>query len=764
MRKYSGLSNQEVEERKRAGQVNRPVESPAKSDLEIIRDNTFTYFNLIFVVLAVILLMVGSPRDLTFLPVVIANTVIGIVQEIRSKRALEKLKVMSAPKAKVIREGRKETILVEEIVLGDIIRFKAGDQIPVDAKVIDGELSVNEALLTGEADEIMKREGAELMSGSFVVSGEGIAEATRVGAEAYVAQLTLQAKAMKGGEQSEILRSLNRIVTILGIIIVPVGIVMVSEQLLKGAGIQDSVRSMVAAVVGMIPEGLFLLASATLAISVVRLARKEVLVHEMRCIETLARVDVLCVDKTGTITEDKMEVVEVLENVEGGSAILGRFVGAQRADNATMKALKAYKYFDPQSPSSPGVASRLRNATQETGDQNAQSVSVLHSAKSLRVYGFSSKYKYSAVDFEEGAFVLGAPELILRGGFEQYRERVEKYSRKGYRVLVLGRYEGKLGEELTGAVEVVAMVVLKNRIRKTAAETFRYFAEQGVEVKVISGDSPLTVSEVAREAGILGAEKYVDLTGVSGKELVQAAKKYTVFGRVTPEQKRRLVKALQEAGHTVAMTGDGVNDVLALKDADCSVAMASGAQAATQVAQLVLLDSDFSRMPEVVREGRRVVNNLERSGSLFLVKNIFSLTMAVLAIILAVRYPLVPNQLTLVTMWTIGVPSFFLAQMPNHRLIKGKFIDNIMGRAFWGAMADVVVVGVIMIVGKWMGLSSLQVGTMCAMGMAAVGFVYMYIIARPMDFWKRVVVFGCLAGFGLSVILVPGLWNLVAWW
>lgn len=717
-----------------------------KSNWEIIKGNLFTYFNLVFLIITIILLSVGSYRDLTFLPVIIANTLTGIIQELRSKRTLEKLTILNAPRVKVFRDGKWQEVRTEEILVGEKIRLKAGDQIPADAKVMEGELMVNEALLTGETDEISKKEGDKLMSGSFVVSGEAEIKATKVGLESYAGKLTLKAKAIKTGEQSEILRSLNKIMTILGIVIVPLGVAMVSEQVfLKGEGLQESVRAMVAAILGMIPEGLFLLATATLAISVMRLAKQEVLVHEMKCIETLARVDVLCVDKTGTITEDKMEVEEVLENVEGGSTILSEFIKAQKADNATMKALKEWRR----------LGGNLRNAPRGVK---------YHEALVEKVYGFSSKYKYSAVDFGGEKYVLGAPELVLGKGFSKHQKQIEEYSKKGYRVLVLGRYEGVLGGELDGKVEMVALAILTNRVRSTAKDTFRYFVEQGVEVKVISGDNPVTVSEVAKKAGIVNADKYIDLTGVTGKKLVEAAQEYTVFGRVTPEQKRKLIKALQKAGHTVAMTGDGVNDVLALKDADCSVAMASGAQAAVQVAQLVLLDSDFARMPEVVKEGRRVVNNLERSGSLFLVKNIFSLTMAVLVIILTAKYPLVPNQLTLVTTWTIGIPSFLLAQMPNHRLIKGDFISNIMKRAFWGALADVMVVGVIALVGRGMGLEFLQVGTCCAIGMAIVGMIYLYIIAKPLDVWKRVVIVGCVAGLVASIIFMPNAWNLVVPW
>lgn len=719
---FAGLSAEDVKERKRAGQSNVAVSSPSKSTWEIIRDNVFTYFNLVFFVIAVILVLVGSYRDLTFLPVILANTLTGIIQELRAKRVLDKINLLNAPKARVVRDGKTREVLTEDLVLGDVIKLGAGDQIPADARVLDGEAMVNEALLTGEADEIKKVRGDELMSGSFLVSGECYAKLERVGVDSYASQLTLQAKAIKGGEQSEILRSLNKIVKVIGFIIIPIGLIMVAEQVFwKGAGIQEAVRAAVAAVIGMIPEGLFLLATATLTISTVRLATNKVLVHDMKCIETLARTDVLCVDKTGTITENQISMKEVVELEPGAKEILGRFVTAQHKDNITMEALK--KYFGK-----------------------------VKGAKAEQVVGFSSKYKYSAVVIGGQGYVLGAPEL----------GDVKGYGEGGDRVLMFGRYDGELGGELTGKVEPIAVVLLTNKIRETAPATFRYFAEQGVAIKVISGDNPETVSAIAQQAQILHADKYVDASTLKTKSEIEAAvRRYTVFGRVTPEQKRKFVRALQKAGHTVAMTGDGVNDVLALKDADCGVAMASGSEAAAQAAQLVLLDSDFARMPQVVREGRRVVNNLERSGSLFLVKNIFSLVTATLSILFAVRYPLTPNQISLVTMWTIGVPSFFLAQMPNERLIKGKFINNIVRPALVGGIMDVVLVLMVVVIGHAVGLEPAQLGTYCAMVMAAVGMVYLYVIAQPLDWRKKVVLGGCLVGFVLCVLLMPTLWGLV---
>ena len=586
--KIKGLTYEEVRERKRAGLVNEAVIAPSKSVKEIIISNTITYFNIVFLVIALLLIAVGSFRDLTFLPVVIANSLIGIFQELRAKAVLDKLTVLNAPRARVVRDRRNIVIPVEKLVLDDICIFKSGDQIPADAQVISGEVAVNESLLTGEADEIIKKEGDDLLSGSFIVYGECYAKLTKVGAESYAAQLTLKAKAIKTGEQSEIIRSLNAFVKIAGIAIVPIGIILFSQQyFFSDATAKAAVQSMVAAVIGMIPEGLFLLASVTLALSAMRLAQGKVLLHDMKSIETLARVDVLCVDKTGTITDDRMDVVDAIWLGEDDKmkellpSMLGEVVSNLAADNATMAALK--KTFK-----------RKRSFKQ---DEYEGLVGILP---------FSSKYKYSGVQYNKAAFVIGAPEFVMRDDYETVRKAVEKYTKKGYRVLVFGKYNSRLidgdssGEkELTAKVIPLGIVVLQNNIRETAAETFKYFAEQGVQVKVISGDDPETVSEVAKKAGIANAGKFINATKLgSGANFKKQVLENTIIGRVSPNQKRRIVKILQEAGKTVAMVGDGVNDVLALKDADCSIAMASGSDAAVQASQLVLLESDFSKMPE----------------------------------------------------------------------------------------------------------------------------------------------------------------------
>ncbi|MBQ8119974.1 MAG: cation-translocating P-type ATPase, partial [Ruminococcus sp.] len=682
-----GLTSEQVQQRIAAGMANTPVKPPSKSVGAIIASNVFTYFNFIFAAIAVILLINGCYKDLTFMPVIIFNTLIGIVQETRSKKLLDKMTMLNAPSTLVIRGGTEQRVKSDMLVTDDIVIFKAGDQIPADAVVVEGKVSVNEALLTGEADEIVKVNGSELMSGSFIVSGSCKARLTKVGAESYISQLTIQAKKVRTGEQSEMIRSLNKIVKIAGIIIIPMGALQFWHmRFVKDMGYVQSIRSTVASIIGMIPEGLFLLASVTLAISAMRLARHKVLVHNMKCIETLARTDVLCVDKTGTITENTMQVtgIEAVSYMSEDKlfTLLSDFAAQQSADNITMSALK--KHF-----------------TQPSG------------AKIVSHTDFSSEFKYSSVTFEKAAYVLGAPEWILKDKYETYREKIEFDSRKGYRVLAFAKYDGKPdGKALTADCEPLSLVLITNPVRETAPATFKFFADEGVEVKVISGDNPITVSEVAKQAGIQGAEKYVDASTLTTDDAIyDAMKSYTVFGRVTPDQKRKFVKALQSQEKVVAMTGDGVNDILALKDADCSVAMASGSEAAVQAAQLVLLDSDFAHMTEVVMEGRQVVNNLERSGSLFLVKNIFSLLLSIVTLVFGVVYPLTPPQITLISAFTIGIPAFLLSQVPDHFLIHGHFMKNVLLKALPGGITDVMVVVIAVIFGRIFEVSQGEIAT-----------------------------------------------------
>lgn len=736
-----GLTSQQVQEHRLHGWTNKAVEPPSKTTKEIVHENVFTYFNLIFVVLAVLLCLVGSFRDLTFLPVIIANTLIGIIQEIRAKQVLDKLTMLNAPRASVVRDGKRTVINAEDLVVDDIVFFKAGDQVCADAEVSAGEVQVNESLLTGEADEITKRKGDKLMSGSFIVSGQCHARLDKVGEDSYISKLTLQAKAMQSKEQSEMIRSLDKLVKCVGVAIIPIGIVLFSQAFfIQHDGFRESVTSMIAAVIGMIPEGLYLLASVALAVSSIRLAQKKVLLHDMKCIETLARVDVLCVDKTGTITENTMKVQKLIktdeydEKEKGGlSLLVGDFAAAMTNDNITMAALK--EYF-----------------TKASGK------------KVLSKTGFSSATKYSSVTFEDGAYVLGAPEFVLKEKYDDYAEEITEYASTGSRVLAFGIYDGEVdGKPLTHGILPFGFVLLANPIREAAKETFEYFAEQGVEVKVISGDNPVTVSNVAKQAGIKNADRYVDASEFEDEQSMRKALlNNTVFGRVTPSQKRKFVRILKEAGHTVAMTGDGVNDVLALKDADCSIAMASGSDAAAQASQLVLLESDFSCMPEVVLEGRRVVNNIQRSASLFLVKNIFSFLLSVASVVFMFTYPLEPSQVSLISMFTIGVPAFFLALEPNKNMIKGHFLTNVLLKALPAALTDALAVAALVIFGRTFDVSSTDISTAATMLLAIVGFMILYKISAPMNKIRFSIVSGCIAGLLFCSIFLKDLFAITS--
>ena len=706
---------------------------------EIVHNNIFTYFNLIFLILAILLCLVGSFRNLTFLPVIICNTLIGIIQEIRSKKVLDRLTMLNAPHAEVIRGGVSLNLEADQLVVDDIVVFRAGNQICADAVVEAGEVQVNESLLTGESDEITKKRGDRLMSGSFVVSGSCHARLDKVGADSYISQLTLEAKAMQQGEQSEMIRSLDKLVKMVGIALIPLGIILfVQSYFYNHDSFRQSIISMVAAVIGMIPEGLYLLASVALAVSAMRLASKKVLLHDMKSIETLARVNVLCVDKTGTITEDSMCVSEVVkakaydeEKMPDLNRMIGDFVKGMDADNSTMHAMQ--EHFTEHSDKVPE-----------------------------KVIPFSSTVKYSGVIFKDQAYVLGAPEFVLREDYTKYQGRIEQYTSRGFRVLVFGSYDGEPdGKPLTGTVTPLGYVLLLNKVREEAPATFKYFADQGVAIKVISGDNPITVSETAKQAGIEGAENYVDATTLdTAAKLRDAVEQYTVFGRVTPKQKQKLVKALQIKGHTVAMTGDGVNDILAMKDADCSVAMASGSEAAAQAAQVVLLDSDFAHMPDVVYEGRRVVNNVQRSASLFLVKNIFSLLMAVFSMVLMITYPLEPAQVSLISMFTIGAPGFLLALEPNKNRIEGRFITNVLLKALPGGLTDVIAVGALVMLGSVFGLPDASVATAATLVLSVVGFMILFKISEPLNKMKYGVIFLNIFGLVFSGIFLKKLFAL----
>lgn len=748
----TGLTDEEVRQRVEEGLTNRADISTDKTTKEIVISNVFTYFNLIFLVITILLIMVGSFRNLTFLPIIIGNTVIGIVQEIRAKKTLEKMSLLNAPHADVIRNGSVKQISTDELVKDDVILLTAGKQICADAVVISGNIQVNESLLTGEADEVEKTEGSTLMSGSFVVSGECYARLEKVGNESYISKLSLEAKSMGGKEQSEMIRSINLIVKWGGIVIIPIGLILFwQSHFVNGESITKSVTSTVAAIIGMIPEGLYLLTTVALALSTMKLARKKVLLHDMKSIETLARVDVLCVDKTGTITEPDMKLKEIFLCKNSGAdgtqtaltldelkSLILDYANASVDNNATMLALKAY------------AADALTNNT-----------SALHRT-AVSQQAFSSSLKYGSVTFSDGTYLLGAPEFIMHEDFARIEEEIIPYADKGDRVLLFARYDGENVENgIDGSVTPLGFVALANPIRENAVKTFEYFKSQGVAIKVISGDNPRTVSRIAIQAGIESAESFVDAATLdTDDKIADAVNKYTVFGRVTPKQKKQLVKALQAKGHTVAMTGDGVNDILAMKDADCSVAMASGSEAAAQAAQVVLLDSDFAHMPDVVYEGRRVVNNIQRSASLFLVKNIFSLLLSLFSVILMVTYPLEPAQVSLISMFTIGVPGFLLALEPNKDRINGHFITNVMLKALPGGLTDVIAVGALVVCGEVFCISDASIGTIATLVLSVVGFMILFKISEPLNGMKYAVIIGNIAGLVFSGFFLKKLFAL----
>lgn len=721
------------------GYANTAIDPSSKTIGQIILSNTLTYFNMVFFALAALVIAVGSWYNLTFMPVVIANIFIGIAQEIKSKKTLDKLSILTSPKGVAVRNGVSRTISIDEMVRDDIVIFAAGNQIFSDAVVAEGECLVNEALITGEADEIKKTVGSELLSGSFVVSGTCRARLTAVGADSFVSKLTLEAKKSKKPKKSEMMNSLSKLVLWIGMILIPLGVLMcVKEVVWLDRSFADGVVSTVAALVGMIPEGLYLLTSVALVAGVIRLAQRKTLVHELGCIETLARVDTLCVDKTGTITENKMIVEDVCLLCEDRfieddiRMIMADYVYAMQGDNDTMAALR--KYF--------------------SGEVRQTAIKTLP---------FSSSKKFGGVSFhEDETYILGAPDIILGAEYDEYRDRIEFYSGRGCRVLLLALYDGTLDDERLDAPKMpLALILLSNKIRPEAPETFAFFAKQGVTVKVISGDNALTVSEVAKRAGIENAEKYIDARELdTDRKLRKAAEQYTVFGRVTPEQKRKLILAMHSAGHTVAMTGDGVNDVLALKAADCSIAMASGSEVAAQVSHIVLLNSNFASMPSVVMEGRRVINNIERSASLFLVKNIFSFVLAIISLCFTLTYPFTPSQLSLVSTLTIGIPSFVLALEPNESIIKGKFLRNVIYRALPAALTDLVLVLGVILFNIAFKLGDDETSTICTVVMGVVGLLMVFNTCKPFNRLRKLLMAVITAAFVFCVMFMKTIFTL----
>lgn len=730
-----GLTAQQAAQRTPAG-----LPAPTgKSSREIIFSHCFTFFNGIFLILAVMLVIGRSTvLNMGFLLVAVINTVIGIVQELRAKRAVDRLTLIARREVTVIRDGKRQSLPPEQLVRDDIAEFSQGDTLCADGILRDGELWVDESLLTGEADAVTKTEGDTLRSGSVVLAGRGRVQLTAVGENAFAARISREAKAHPKARKSEMMRSLDKLILVIGILLVPVGAILFHQEfLVLKLGLRQSVEGTVAALVGMIPEGLYLLTSIAMAASALKLSRSRVLVQDMNCIEALARVDVLCVDKTGTITEPDMEVEHLIpisgHQPEYLEAILNAMYGQTEPDNATARAI--HELFSGKS------------------DWVVQ-----------KRIPFSPQTKWAGAVFETaGAFLVGAPEFILGPRFPELSPLVREWTDRGSRVLLLASYAGdpQPGRLNPEAVTALALVILSSRIREGAADTFAYFASQGVSVRVLSGDDPRTASQVALRTGIPGAEHYIDAAQLdTDSDFDRAVRECVVFGRVTPDQKRRLITALQAQGHTVAMTGDGVNDLLAMKQADCSVAMASGAQAASQLSSLVLMDSDFAAMPGIVAEGRRVINNIQRSATLFLVKNIFSLFLTLISLFTDWPYPLQPMHLTVISSLTIGIPSFFLAMEPNYERIRGRFLRSVVRRAFPGGLTNVFAVLVCQAFRQIFGLPEESVTTICAGILAVVGMMVLFQVCKDFNRFRKIVWCAMLAGLILVFTLLGQLLQL----
>ena len=731
-----GLTEEQVQRRRKENLFNVDSTVPTKSVGGIIRDNVCTLFNLVISILGVAVLLVGEYKNLLFVGVMLINMVIGIVQELRTKRTIDKLSILSATGVRAIRGGEEVSIAVDEVVLDDVLEFSRGNQIVTDCVVLTGGCNVNESLVTGESVSVHKNPGDTLLSGSFVVNGHCRARVEHVGADNYVSRISNSAKKHKK-VKSEMMRSLNKIITAVSIAIFPIGTILFITQLnIDNNSLQRAVTSTAAALVGMIPEGLVLLTTSVLAVSVIRLSKRRVMVQELYCIEALARVDVLCLDKTGTITEGRMELREVVPLFDGNLDDIGRllndFAAAMESDGPTIEAI-SQKYHETP---------------------------VLQPD---RIVPFSSEKKWSGASFGEGgSLILGAPEFVLKGNLGTLKDCVGEYSREG-RVMLFGRSKNPFPEDdgLPKEIEPLALLLIQDIIRADAPDTLRYFAEQGVGLKVISGDNPVTVSMIAKRVGMQNAERYVDASTLETEEQIrEAVEKYTVFGRVSPAQKKQMVLALQGAGHTVAMTGDGVNDVLALKEADCSVAMASGSEAARNVSQLVLLDSSFSSMPQVVMEGRRSINNLQRSASIFIVKTIYSICLALIFLFLPIPYPFLPIQLTLLSSLTIGLPSFVLALEPNHDRIQGGFLRNIVSRAAPTACAIILNVVLVAVVSPYIGLTWDQTSTLCVILTGIIGLLHIFKLCRPFTPIRTALFAFITAALACCIIFLRGLFSI----
>lgn len=727
-----GLSEKEVEDRQRKGLVNKIPEPPARSFGEILRANLFTRFNALNLILAGLVIVAGSPRNALFAGVILTNTLVGIIQEVRAKKTIEKLSLLNIAKVKVIRDGRAETVHLDEVVLHDVIILDSGSQLVADAKIIGGsEFEVDESMLTGEADHIPKKDGDELLSGSFIVSGNGFARVIAVGGDTYAAKLSHEAKKFKL-IHSELQEAINKVLKVIIWLIIPIGTTLMATQLIFAKrSWQDAIIGAVAGIIGMVPEGLVLLISLTFVIGIVRLSKWNTLVQELPATEVLARVDVLCIDKTGTITEGALKVVDIhilnaREKNEIDNAIAA-ISNSFPSANPTMQSLKDRYGFNP----------------------NYEVIDKIP---------FASDKKYSAVAFKNhGGWVIGAPEMILKESYNEIKDRVEQAAAIGQRVLLLAKIkDDDIHKVEANNVESEALILIEDVVRKEAPKTLDYFSKQGVEVKVISGDNPVTVSAVAKKAGVKNYDKYIDARNLpeNDEKLYEILNNNSVFGRVTPYQKKKFVNILQKHGSTVAMTGDGVNDVLALKEADCGIAMASGSDATKAVAQLVLLDSNFSALPEVVAEGRKMINNLERCANLYLTKTIYSITLALIFALILKPYPVMPIQLSLVGSVAIGIPSFFLALGPNTELVKKGFLKRVLENTIPNGLVVTASVLSIFLVSLIAGLTLEESRTLATFVLGGVSLMILFRVSKPLNLYKIILV---VAMFGLFILgfIVP---------
>ena len=752
----TGLTDEQVRERIEEGKVNADENPNTRTYKQIVRENTLTFFNFLNLVLLILVLVVGSYKNAFFVGIIIINTLIGIAQEIRAKITIDKLAILTARKSIVIREGQKWTVPTEELVLDDIVCLKTGDQVPADARILEGSLEVNESLLTGESDNLPKNEGDELFSGSFVTSGEACCQIIHVGKENYASQITSEAKEFKR-HNSELKNSLNAILKVISIIIVPLGgLLFYKQYYLAGDSFRDSVVSMVAGVLGMIPEGLVLLTSVALTLGALVLANKKTLVQELYCIETLARVDTLCLDKTGTITEGTMCVERVEPYIPG----------SKPAEENSAVPLEISEENTDQLTEIEKIMAGLMHVLK---DQNAtidalrkrfpakQNLTLEH------VIPFSSDRKYSGAVFEEaGTCLMGAAQFLFPEENGELTACCQQYAEEGLRVLVLAVSPEKAeGTELPEGLKPLGLLLLTDVIRQEAPDTLEFFDSQEVDLKVISGDDPVTVASIARRAGLKNADQFVDATTLETEEqLYEAVSQYSVFGRVTPQQKKQMVQALKAQGHTVAMTGDGVNDVLALKEADCSIAMAQGSDAAKNIANVVLLDSNFASMPHIVNQGRRVVNNIRTAASMFLIKTMFSVMLSLLTIFFGNSYPFEPIQMSLISACAVGIPTFLLAQENNYEKIDHTFLRHVFLNAFPAAITISSCVFAIMLVCQNVYHSNAMLNTACVLVtgwnyMAALKTVY-----APLNRYRKIVIYGMQFIFFAAAVIFQKLLSL----